>query len=182
MPVSKDFREIFTAEIISMTGGLLAGSMLAVYIGNILLVPGLFILLPGFLEMRGNISGSLAARLGSALHLGSIKPEIKNNALLRQNLLAGFFLAISVALTLSAVAYMATKVLFGTATLEIIWIAVLAALLSNLFEIPITVLTTFWLFKKGYDPNNIMGPYVTTTGDIISVASLLLAILIVTWH
>jgi hypothetical protein len=30
--LNKEFREIFSAEIISMTGGLLAGSILAAYI------------------------------------------------------------------------------------------------------------------------------------------------------
>ena len=53
-----DFREIVSAEFISITGGLMAGLILSFMLDKIYLVPGLFILIPGFLEMRGSLSGS----------------------------------------------------------------------------------------------------------------------------
>ncbi len=177
----KEFKDIFAAEIISMTGGLLAGTLLAIYIDKILLIPGLFILLPGFLEMRGNISGALAARLGTALDLRKMPAIISKNGDIKQNILATFVEVLVVALSLATVAYAVTYFIFGTATLLIFLIAIIAALISNFIEVALTTYTTFWLFKKGHDPNDIMGPYVTTTGDIVSVASLLIAITIVIW-
>ena len=179
--LKREFKDMFAAEIISMTGGLLAGTLLAIYIDKILLIPGLFILLPGFLEMRGNISGALAARLGTALDLKKIPAIISKNGDVKQNILATFVEVLVVALSLAAVAYVITYFIFGSATLLIFWIAIIAALISNFIEVALTTYTTFWLFKKGHDPNDIMGPYVTTTGDIVSVASLLLAITIVIW-
>jgi mgtE-like transporter len=177
----KEFKDIFAAEIISMTGGLLAGTLLAIYIDKILLIPGLFILLPGFLEMRGNISGALAARLGTALDLRKMPAIISKNGDIKQNIFATFVEVLVVTLSLATVAYAITYFIFGTATLLIFLIAIIAALISNFIEITLTTYTTFWLFKKGHDPNDIMGPYVTTTGDIVSVASLLIAITIVIW-
>jgi mgtE-like transporter len=177
----KEFKDIFAAEIISMTGGLLAGTLLAIYIDKLLLIPGLFILLPGFLEMRGNISGALAARLGTALDLRKMPAIISKNGDIKQNILATFVEVLVVALSLATVAYAVTYFIFGTATLLIFLIAIIAALISNFIEVTLTTYTTFWLFKKGHDPNDIMGPYVTTTGDIVSVASLLIAITIVIW-
>ncbi len=177
----KEFKDIFAAEIISMTGGLLAGTLLAIYIDKILLIPGLFILLPGFLEMRGNISGALAARLGTALDLRKMPAIISKNGDIKQNILATFVEVLVVTLSLATVAYAITYFIFGTATLLIFLIAIIAALISNFIEVALTTYTTFWLFKKGHDPNDIMGPYVTTTGDIVSVASLLIAITIVIW-
>ena len=56
MLISKNFKEIFTAEFISVTGGLIAGSLLVFQVDKLLLLPGLFILIPGFLEMRGSIT------------------------------------------------------------------------------------------------------------------------------
>ena len=179
--VGREFREIFTAELISVTGGLLAGTILAIYINQILLIPGLLILLPGFLEMRGNISGALAARLGTALDLKRIPPKISGSNFVKQNIWATFAETIVVALSLAAVAYAVTYFIFGAATLKIFLIAIMAALLSNAIESFLTTHATFWLYKKGHDPNNVMGPYVTTTGDIVSVFSLLLAILAVSW-
>lgn len=179
--LEKEFREMFVAELISISGGLLAGAILAVYIDKILLIPGLLILLPGFLEMRGNISGALAARLGTALDLKQIPVRITKNNAVRQNIIASFIEVLVVALSLAAVAYLLTYILFGVATIDIFLIAIIAALASNIIEAFLATFTTFFLFKKGHDPNNIMGPYVTTTGDVISVFSLLFAILVISW-
>ncbi|MBI2971934.1 MAG: magnesium transporter [Candidatus Aenigmarchaeota archaeon] len=177
--MDRDFREILTTELISVTGGLLAGVLLAFATNQIELIPGVLILLPGFLEMRGNISGSLSGRLSSGLFLGALKPEVRNNRVLRGNIAAALLLVILVSTLLGIVAYAATYYVFGIGSPKIILIAFAAGLLSSIIEIPLTIITTFWLFRHGHDPNNIMGPYVTTTGDIVSIASLLFAMVIV---
>lgn len=176
MLTSQDFREILTAELISITGGLFAGFLLASFTGQLQLIPGIFIFLPGFLEMRGNISGSLSARLGSGLWMGALKPRFRKNRVLNGNVLASTALVLAVSFVLGLVAYGASSAFFGVTEPKIILIAVVAGLISNAIEIPLTVAATFWLFRHGHDPNNIMGPYVTTTGDIISVLSLMAAI------
>jgi mgtE-like transporter len=175
----KDLREIMAGEFFSLTGGLTAGLLLAFALDEILLVPGLFILIPGFMEMRGNIAGSMSARLGSGLWLGIVKPYWKRNRILKGNILGAAGLAILVSFFLGVVAWAASSLFFGLNNLSLVLIAVVAGLISNLIEIPATVATTFWLYKKGVDPNNVMGPYVTTIGDVISVASLLIAIAII---
>jgi cation transporter-like permease len=179
--LNKEFREMFFAEIISLTGGLLAGAILASYINKILLIPGLFILLPGFLEMRGNISGSLAARLSTALDLKKTPAKIIGNKLVNKNIIATFIEALVVALSLATIAYFVTYFVFGTATFEIFLVALIATILANFIESILTVCITFGLFKRGFDPTNTMGPYVTTSGDIVSVISLLAAIVIIAW-
>ncbi len=174
-----EFKEIFTAEIISVTGGLVAGILLATLENKLLLIPGLLIFIPGFLEMRGNISGSLASRLSSALHLGKIEPKIKKDRFLIENTLAAFFLAVLVGFMLGAIAMIAVYILFNVFYFPIIYVAVVAAVIANIIEIPSTVFTTFWIFRKGHNPDNIMGPYVTTSGDIISLVALLIAVALV---
>lgn len=174
-----EFREILSAEFISITGGLLAGILLAGMAGRLELIPGLLVLIPGFLEMRGNISGSLSARLVTALYLGTLKPTISGKPLLVQNVLAALSLSVVVSALLGVGAFgiiaFTTSVLFY----KIIAIAVIAGLLTNVIEIPSTVALIFWLFRRGYDPNNIMGPYLTTSGDIVSLISLAIATVIV---
>lgn len=175
----KDFNEIFTAEIISVTGGVVAGVALAFLVNRLELVPALFIALPGFLEMRGSIGGSLSARLSSALFLGYLRPRVSNQRILRGNVIASFVLATLVGLALGFVAYALELLLFGIAFPQIVLIMLLAGILSNVIEIPLTVVTTFTFFRRGVDPSNVMGPYVTTIGDIVSVVSIFAALVIV---
>ena len=179
MPVKKDAKEIAASEIFSMTGGLLAGLMLTFVTDKLSLVPGLLILIPGFLEMRGNISGSLSARLSAGLFVGSLKPRLEKNPILRHNILASFTLVIALSFSLGLVATGAFYIFFGKFNFDLIFVALVAGILSNVIEIPLTIATTFYLFRHGHDPNNIMGPYITTTGDIISIISLLFAISVV---
>ncbi len=173
--IDKDFLEIVSAEFISVTGGVLAGVLLTLLTGKIELIPALLILLPGFLEMRGNISGSLAARLGASLHLKKIRTNLKSNKLLNENVIASIILAIIVSIALGIIAYLITYFIFDINNTNIIFIALIASILSTIIEIPLTVITTFWLFKHKYDPDDIMGPYVTTIGDVVSVISLIIA-------
>ena len=177
--MKKDMKEMLSSELISVTGGLIAGFMLASATNQLELIPGILILLPGFLEMRGSISGALSARLSAGLFLGKLKPKLENSKILKSNILACFAQVLIVSFVLGIVAFLAVDIFFGISNMKIIYIAILAGILSNLIEIPLTTIATFWLFRHGHDPNNIMGPYVTTTGDLVSIVSLLIAIVII---
>lgn len=172
----RDFREILTAEFISVTGGIFGGLLLSFLISNLEAIPALLILLPGFLEMRGNIAGTLSARLGTDLHLKKISKTLKESSILKENLLATLFLAIFVSLIIGVFAYLVTYYLFGINKINIIFISLIASIFALVLEIPLTVITTFFLFKHGYDPDDIMGPYVTTIGDVFSILALIVTI------
>lgn len=176
---TKDSKEILFTQIISITGGLIAGSFLAFALDKVYLIPGFFILLPGLLDMRGSVSGSLAARLSSGLHLEIIKPKSPMNRIVIGNIKAVFLMTIVISSLIGLIAYLVNYFLFGFNFPKIILISLFAGTLSNFIEIPMTVFLTFWLFKRGFDPDNIMGPYVSTSGDIVTVLSLLLAVAII---
>ena len=90
----KDFKEILGSQVVSIIGGIIAGIFLASFQNKLILIPGILILIPGFLEMRGNISGSMAARLTSGIFLGLIKPKRMKAEVVKGNILASFILAI----------------------------------------------------------------------------------------
>src|SRR3989338_814080 len=69
------FKEILSSQAASVADGLIARTLLAFYTDKMLLLPGMLILIPGFLEMRGNISGSFSSRIACGLFLGVVKPE-----------------------------------------------------------------------------------------------------------
>jgi len=175
----KDFKEMLGTQLVSVMGGLIAGTILAIYTDKIFLIPGMLILIPGLLEMRNSIDGSFASRLSAGLFLHVINPDHKKTKIIKGNLFAAFFLGIIVSFCLGTIAFAFNYFVLHTKTIEIIFIPVIAGLIANLIELPLTLIATLYLFKKGYDPNNIMGPFITSTGDIISVISLLIALLII---
>src|SRR3989338_2300784 len=135
------FKEILSSQAASVADGLIARTLLAFYTDKMLLLPGMLILIPGFLEMRGNISGSFSSRIACGLFLGVVKPEKIWTKIVKGNLVAG--------------------------------------IIANAIEIPLALSMTFYLFRKGHDPNNVMGTLLTSTGDVISTISLLAAVAIV---
>lgn len=170
-------KDIIGGQFISVAGGLLAGFILASQIGHLELLPGFFILFPGFLELQGDLNGTLAARIGSLIHLNGIKgvDELKDPHV-KENLLAASALSLATSLILGIFVFLLSLLVLKKAVFELIFICFLASILAGLILIPITLGLAVWLYKKGHDPDNIMGPFVTSLGDIVSVVALILAI------
>lgn len=170
----RDLREMLWAEFISVTGGVLAGVVLASMTRQLTLIPGLFILIPGFLSMRGAVGGSLSSRISSGLFLGVVKPRMTDR-IVASNMLAAAMLVMICSIVLGMFAHYASAFLFGADNIKIMAVSAIAGALS-LVMIPINVYTTLWIFRKGHDPNNIMGPYITTLGDLFGTASFMVAV------
>lgn len=175
----KDAREMLFSQVVLISIGIVTGTILALSTDKILLVPGMLILLPGFLEMRGNISGSFASRLSSGLFLGVVKPDKYRTKIVKGNLIASFLLVLAVTLILGIIAFLINLFMFGIFSLRIIAIPLIAGIIANAIEIPLTLFMTFYFFRKGHDPNNIIGPFVSTSGDITSIVAMLIALAIV---
>ena len=60
-------------------GGIVAGSTLGVMADILQNIPGLIVVIPAIIALRGNISTAFGSRLGSAYHLGIIDAENKWN-------------------------------------------------------------------------------------------------------
>ena len=175
----KNLKEIFPSQIVSIIGGIIAGTILAIYLDKFLIIPGILILIPGFLEMKNSIGGSLAARISAGLHLKVINVNHKRIRLVKGNALAAFFLALIVSICLGLVAFLFNLLVFKIFFPLIIILPLIAVIISSLLEIPLAIFLTFYLFKKGHDPDYIMGPFITSIGDIIGIFSLLISIIII---
>ena len=67
------YREALPVLSVSALGGLFAGLVLGGMSAELQRIQGLLVLVPALLATRGNVYGSLGARLGSALHQGLIE-------------------------------------------------------------------------------------------------------------
>lgn len=175
----RDFSEILSSQLVAITGGVIAGTLLAIFTDKLFLLPGLFILLPGFLELKGAIAGSLASRLGTELHTRKIKADGKSK-LIKENKMASFILVFFVSLILGVATYLITYFLFGHNNPKLMLIPLVAAIISSIVLFPLTVKMTLWLYKHHHDPDNVMGPYVASIGDIESILSILIALTLLT--
>lgn len=174
--IDKDLVEISFSELLSVTGGIIGGVFLVGLLENFSLVAGLFILFPGLLEMHGNIYGSLSARLSNLLLLGKLNDKRERNYFIRQNIIASFFLVLFISFILGLISYLFIYLVFGVNNAIIIYVSVLSSILGSFVEVPLTIYTTFWFYRHKFDPEDVMGPYVTTLGDIISIVSLVVVI------
>jgi len=172
----KGFKEILSAQFFAIISGLIAGIVLAVYTDKIFLIPGMLIILPGFMAMRGSISGTFASRISSGLFLRVINPKETHSQLIKGNIRGSFMLGIIVSLVLGLIAFLFNYFIMGSLTPLIILIPFLAGILSNFILTPLTLFATIYIFKKGHDPNNIIGPFIMTVGDVTSIVSLLLVV------
>ena len=172
------YREALPALATSVVGGLFAGVVLGGMRAELRAVPGLLVLVPALLATRGNVYGSLGARLSTGLHQGLVEPAFAVDdrvtaavsAALANGILASLFAAVVAFLTLTllgeSVAPLATLVA----------IALVAGVLSGIALTVAVVSVTFVGFRRGYNPDTLVGPLVTTTGDVFGISFLLFAV------
>lgn len=167
-------------QFTSLTIGILAGIGLALMKGAIEALPGMLIMVPAFLQMRGAVGGTLASRLSSALHMGIIEPRLRLSKELAQNIIGTLILSLVLSGLIGCLAHFMC-LLFGfnsIGLLTLLMLSLIAGMLSSLVIIFVTVVMTIKVYQKGLDPDVIMGPLITTLGDIVSIPCLFVAALI----
>jgi mgtE-like transporter len=188
--MSQDLKTILRQSIPIFTlcslGGVAAGLVLEALKSELTLVPGILILLPAILGMRGNISGALGSRIASALHLGLVHPELKWNPTLATNVKASLILNTLMAALSGIIAYYA-YVFAGygadvpASLLELTFISLFAGTLAGVMLTGLTVSFALLSYSRGYDPDNVLAPSLATIGDIVTVICLLLSVKVVLW-
>ena len=100
-------------------GGIVAGSTLGVMRDLLETIPGLIVVIPAIIAMRGNISTAFGSRLGSAYHLGVIDADNLWNDELKQNIIGSLILSFVVSIIVGILAYATTLLFFKLPETEI---------------------------------------------------------------
>ena len=193
MPEQQDYLENYTSvksivrealpfELIYTVGGVFAGIILVQMTDQIEMIPGLLVLVPAILGMRGNISCTLGSRLGRAIHLGLID-KIERNPELIGNVTGSLTLSLIMSIVLGILAHLFTIALGmqSAGIIVLVAIAVFAGVLSGIILSAIAVVITIGAFRRGLDPDNITTPALGTLGDIVTMYMIFLAVKEVTW-
>ncbi|GAB7093889.1 magnesium transporter [Halolamina litorea] len=170
------------ALVASLVGGLLAGVVLGGMQAELRAVPGLLVAVPALLATRGNVYGSLGARLSTGLHQGLVEPHVDLGDERLRGAAAAALANGLLACAVAAVAVFLILTLLGDTVAPLrtlLAISLLSGLLSGIALTVVVVLVVFAGYRRGHDPDSLVGPVVTTTGDVFGVAFLLLSVRIV---
>jgi len=145
---------------------------------------GTLVMVPPLMALKGNITGTLASRLGSGLHQGLIDSGNILNKEVKTNVYAAIALSVITAVTIGTIATFITVIFTGTLfsfslLAQLVGVAVIAATLSVILLSLISVAVSILSYRRGWDPDNITSPVLTTLGDILSIGSLYLALMVV---
>jgi mgtE-like transporter len=177
------YRGALPVIVVSLVAGLFAGTILGseTMRDGIESVPGILVLLPAFLATRGGVYGSLGARLSSALRQGLVEPCFDfGERRLRNAVVASFVNGMVVSVFIAVIAFGVLVVPGQRGSLpQLVGIMVVAGFLSALLMLSVLVSVLFVGYRRGLDPENLIGPGVTTLGNVFGVVFPLVAIYLV---
>ncbi|MCG7844078.1 MAG: magnesium transporter [Methanomassiliicoccales archaeon] len=171
----------FTALLISSLGDILAGVTLGYMTETLELLPGLMLLIPAAIGMRGNIFGALGSRLGTSMHVGTFELSLRKGSILRQNMEASLILTMVISFLMGGLAKIISTAL-GVSSISLqqfIFISVFGGVLAGLVLLVVNVVVANIGFRRNWDIDNVSAPLITAAGDIVTLPMLFLAAILV---
>lgn len=176
----RTIKEGIFALLICACGDLVAGLILGNMTYFLEKYPGLLVIIPGAIGMRGNIFGTFASRLSTNLHIGILTPEFKKSEILTNNILASLILTLGLSLSLAIIAKIICIIFHfeSISFVDFALISILAGIISSIIMLPITMFISLKSFQNGWDPDNITSPIIAGLGDLFTLPAIILAILL----
>ena len=174
-------KESLIALSICAVGDLCAGIILGNMEFFLKTYPGLMVIIPGAIGMRGNIFGSFGSRLSTHLHIGTLSPEFKRSEILDENIIASIILTMVLSVLLAVIAKVIC-ILFNFESISIydfVMISFIAGLISTIIMLPITMFISLKSFEGGWDPDNITTPLIAAIGDFFTLPAIILSVMVV---
>ncbi|CAN5677197.1 magnesium transporter [soil metagenome] len=165
------------ALALSTGAGFVAGLVLGSITGTLELLPGLLVLIPASVGMRGMIFGAMGARLGTGIAAGVFEPTLRREGLLARNVEVAIISAVLSSFYLAAMAKLvASSFVEDTVSLwDLVTISVVGGVLASAVILVVTVVLAVQSFRRGWDLDAVSTPMVTAIGDMITLPALFLA-------
>ena len=175
---SADVRQRIVALAIGVVAASAGGLVLATAEGTLADLPGLLLLVPGAIALRGNVFGAMGSRLGTAVHAGTFRLSARPEGVVGQNLLGAAALSLVLSAVLGLMAR-GTAIAFGvtpTMTLaDFVVVSTLGGLLASVFVGAVTLGLAAGSIRFDWDLDNVLAPLVSTLGDLATVPALVVA-------
>ena len=173
----RTLRQGFVALLLGAAASFVAGITLANITDTLRALPGLLILTPAVLGMRGTIFGAFGARLGTATHTGLFQVTLERSGVLYQNVFVAVVTTLFSSLYLAALAKLSAMAfnLNAISFFKFVTIAVVGGILDSLIILLLAVGLSVLSFRRGYDLDAVSTPVVTAAADMVTVPVLFLA-------
>lgn len=158
-----------------MVASLVAGVTLAATTDKLEELPGLLLMVPAVLAVKGNVFGALGSRLGTSIHAGVFRLSPRLDTVVGQNTAAAMVLSLVIAVALAVLAKGVAIVFNVSPTMSIadfIVVSTVGGVIASAVVLVITLLLAGGSFRYGWDLDNVVAPLVTATGDVISLPAL----------
>lgn len=175
-------RQSLAALAVNSVASLIAGAVLGAITGTLRELPGLLVMIPGAVGMRGNIFSTLGGRLSTAIHTGQLDLEWKRDSVLVQNITSSMILTGSMSVALAVIAKVVAVAVGVEDTIPVLtmaMISVLGGVIASLVVLAGSVGLAYGAVRYGWDLDNVVAPVVSTLGDGATVPSLYLATFLV---
>ncbi len=160
--------------------GVLSGQVLAAFQDRLLAVPILLALVPAVNGIGGNVGSILGARVASGLHFGGL---LSNRARgFRRDATASVILAVFTFAFLGLAAGLGRSLMGVEVPVNVgkLMLATTMAGLLLVLSMVLLVMLVGWLsYRRGWDPDNVVVPVLTTAGDTLGIIFLLFAAAVV---
>jgi len=180
----RTLRQGLVALVLSTAASFAAGLTLSHITGTLNALPGLLVLIPAAVGMRGTIFGAIGARLGTATHAGLFETNLKRGGVLAQNVEVAVVTTFLSSLWLAVLAKLAAAA-FGETSIsvwDLVTISVVGGALGSVFILLVTVGLSVLSYRRGYDLDAVSTPMVTALGDMATLPTLFLATFLVRNH
>jgi mgtE-like transporter len=178
----RTLRQGVVALALSTCAGFVAGLVLGSITGTLEKLPGLLVLIPAAVGMRGTIFGAMGARLGTGVAAGLFEPTLRRGSLLSNNVVVGILSALLTSFYLAALAKLVAAA-FGEEAVISFWdlvtISVIGGVLASSITLVVTIGIAVLSFRRGWDLDAVSTPMVTAIGDMVTLPALFLASLLV---
>jgi mgtE-like transporter len=168
-------RQSLVALCLNSTTSFVAGGVLGAITGTFERYPGLLVLVPAAIGLRGNIFSTLGTRLSTAIHTGTFRFSARRDTVLGQNVTAAIVLTMGISVILALVAKL-LAVAFGVGHTigvgDLAVVSVVGGMLASILVLTATVGMAGGAVRYGWDLDNVSAPIVSTLGDVLTLPAL----------
>jgi mgtE-like transporter len=177
-PDVADVRQSLVALALNTCTSLVAGAFLGAITSTFEDLPGLLVLVPAAIGLRGNIFGAFGNRISTSIHAGGFRLSMRRETVLGQNVLGAAVLTLGISLLL-AVVVKVIAVALGLANsisfLDLALVSVVGGVLASIPVMAATVGLAAGAVRYDWDLDNVTAPLVSTLGDVLTLPALFLA-------